>query len=149
MSWYPPFVEISFNVSRIRREEEYCYNCKDGLIRFHSRGSQFFFFPSKVSTGFAVEVEKLTDNKTRIWKCIAIDEHSRQFDPFAERFPFLLDSEGNWILSPLSYPFSWSFRKKKNSNLTLTISRSIGKQYLTNLEISNFGAIIEHFKFSI
>lgn len=21
----------------------YCYNCKDGLIRFHSRGSQFFF----------------------------------------------------------------------------------------------------------
>lgn len=113
MSWYPPFVEISFNVSRIRREEEYCYNCKDGLIRFHSRGSQFFFFPSKVSTGFAVEVEKLTDNKTRIWKCIAIDEHSRQFDLFAERFPFLLDSEGNWILSPLSYPFSRSFRKKK------------------------------------
>lgn len=44
-------------------------------------------------------------------ECIAIDEHSRRFDPFAERFLFLLDSlEGSWILSPLSYPFSKKFQ---------------------------------------
>lgn len=122
-----PVCECSTN-SKERGEAVYCYNCKDGLIRFHSRGSQFFF--PKVSTGFA-RSGKLTDNKTRIW----CESASRQTSTHVDSILSQKDSSFYSIHSRgAEYCPLYRILFRKNSNWILTISSTIDRR---NFEISS------------